>query len=81
MNSFLHSLGLFYFWAFILGDGAILSAGRNDDNWAFGTMVYISTLIAVLLKHCLIVDTFVGLTTFAFFGSILAFMVLFPPVC
>jgi phospholipid-transporting ATPase len=77
-NSFFHSLCLFYFWAYSNGDGDILANGLTNDNWSFGTMVYITTLLTVLLKHCLIIDSFVGLTTFAFVGSIAGFMLLLP---
>ena len=80
LNSFFHSFGLFYVWCWIIGDGDVLSGGRVIDNWTFGAMVYITTLFTVLLKHCLIADTYVGLTTFAFIGSLAAFMFLFPLV-
>jgi phospholipid-transporting ATPase len=80
VNSFLHSLLLFYFWSFILGPGDILSGGRTTDNWVFGSMVYVTTLMVVLIKHCLIVDSWVGLTTFAIFGSVAVFMLAFPLV-
>jgi phospholipid-transporting ATPase len=80
LNSFLHSLGLFYLWTFIAGDSDILSNGEVVDNWALGTMIYVTTLFTVLTKHCLIADTFIFLTTVAFFGSIVAFLVLFPIV-
>ena len=80
LNSFLHSLGLFYLWTFVAGDSAILTDGKVVDNWAFGTMIYVTTLFTVLLKHCLIADTFMYLTSVAFFGSIVLFMFLFPLV-
>lgn len=80
VNSFMHSLGLFYFWAWAMGDGDILQDGRTIDNWAFGTMVYTSTLFTVLIKHCLIADTFTALTHIAFFGSPVLFILLFPLV-
>jgi phospholipid-transporting ATPase len=78
LNSFFHSLMLFYLWTWVLQDSDILSNGLVADNWAFGTMVYVTTIITVLIKHCLIVDSYVSFTVYSIFGSFGVFMVFFP---
>ncbi|KAJ3324656.1 hypothetical protein HDV06_006549 [Boothiomyces sp. JEL0866] len=78
LNSFFHSLVIFYFWAFVIGNGDILIGGRDVDNWVFGIYVYASTLVTVIIKHCLVVDIFVGATFIAFAGSLAAYFVIFP---
>jgi phospholipid-transporting ATPase len=80
INSVFHSMLLFYLWAFILGDGDILANGTVADNWAFGTMVYSSTIITVILKHILFVNHFVFLVSIAIFGSLIAYFICFPLV-
>jgi phospholipid-transporting ATPase len=80
LNSFFHSLLLFYLWTWCLGSGDILLNGLVADNWAFGTMVYITTILTVLIKHCLIIDSFVVHTSYAVVGSFLVFMIFFPLV-
>jgi phospholipid-transporting ATPase len=79
-NAFFHASLLFFSWYFIMGEGAILSDGRVTDNWIFGTMVYFSTMITVIIKHTFIVSNFVFWITFSFLGSLLMFSVLFPIV-
>lgn len=79
-NAVLHSAALFFLWVFVLGDGDILSDGRASDNWVFGTMVYASTLLAVIYKHFLVISSIVSFAWFAFIGSLVAFAVLFPLV-
>jgi len=54
--------------------------GRAIDNWAFGIMIYTSDLLTVMLKACLVVDTWVVLTMLAVFGSFFIYFVLFIPV-
>ncbi|KAJ2992991.1 hypothetical protein HDV02_002716 [Globomyces sp. JEL0801] len=77
-NSVFHSLCVFYLWAFIYKDGDILADGRTSDNWVFGIMVYCTTLLTVLIKHCLITDSFVWLTTVSIFGSAALYAFAFP---
>ncbi|KAJ3311213.1 hypothetical protein HDV04_004217 [Boothiomyces sp. JEL0838] len=78
INSFFHSLVIFYFWAFVIGSGDVLIGGRDVDNWVFGIFVYASTLVTVIIKHCLVADIFVGATIIAFAGSLAAYFVVFP---
>ncbi|KAJ3323832.1 hypothetical protein HDV06_001202 [Boothiomyces sp. JEL0866] len=78
VNAIIHSLLLFYLWTLILGDSDILANGLVSDNWVFGIMVYTTTLMTVMFKHCLIVDLFNFWTLLAIFGSLAAFFILFP---
>nr|KAJ3420256.1 hypothetical protein HK105_005907 [Polyrhizophydium stewartii] len=78
LNSFVHSFAIFGLWMLILGESGTLSDGRVVDNWAFGSMVYCSTLLTVMIKACLIADHWVHITFLSIFGSFAAFMLLFP---
>ena len=80
LNSLGHSLFLFYLWTLCLGEGGILANGLTADNWSFGTMVYITTILTVLIRHCLTTDTFVIFTSYAYIGSFFGFMIFFPMV-
>jgi phospholipid-transporting ATPase len=80
ITSFIQSAILFFCWAAIIGDSSVLIDGRTIDNWVFGCMVYASTLVAVMLKACLVVDLWVILTFIAIFGSFVAYFLLFVPV-
>lgn len=64
----------------IVGETTVLIDGNTIDNWAFGVMIYTSDLLTVMLKACLVVDTWVVLTMVAVFGSFLIYFVLFIPV-
>ncbi|KAI8910338.1 hypothetical protein EDD86DRAFT_205155 [Gorgonomyces haynaldii] len=77
-NSFIHSLFIFFIWKAFLGESDIMPNGRVIDNWAWGSMVYATDLVTVLLKACLIVDLWVWVTALFVFGSLGAFFVLFP---
>lgn len=79
-TSFVQSAILFFFWMLIVGDATILIDGKAIDNWSFGIMIYTSDLLTVMLKACLVVDTWVVLTMVAIFGSFLIYFVLFIPV-
>jgi phospholipid-transporting ATPase len=78
LNSVFHSLLLFWIWAYILGDGDILVSGMVADNWVFGTMVYATTLIAVMYKHLLYTSHFVFWITLSIVASLLVFFIFFP---
>ena len=80
LSSLVHSLSLFYLWTLCLDEGVILVNGLTADNWSFGTMVYITTILTVLIRHCLITDTFVVFTSYAYVGSFFVFMIFFPLV-
>ncbi|KAJ8322920.1 hypothetical protein BDV3_006798 [Batrachochytrium dendrobatidis] len=77
-NSFVHSAAIFFIWMYILGDSDTLSDGRVVDNWTFGSMVYATNLLTVMIKACLIADHWVKVTFISIFGSFIAFMILFP---
>jgi phospholipid-transporting ATPase len=79
-NSVIHSAVLFYFWSAVLQYGDILADGRISDNWAFGTMVYATTIITVMIKHLLFVNHFVWFVNFAIFGSLFSYFIFFPIV-
>jgi phospholipid-transporting ATPase len=79
-TSFIQSAIIFFCWTGIVGDSTVLIDGRTIDNWVFGCMVYASDLLAVMLKACLVVDTWVLLTFIAIFGSFIAYFALFVPV-
>eukprot|EP00842_Homolaphlyctis_polyrhiza_P000201 jgi/Hompol1/1181/HPOL_004937-RA len=59
-NSFLHSALIFVAWVFINGESNTLNDGRVVDNWAFGSMVYITNLLTVLSKACLVAHHWVN---------------------
>ena len=77
-NSMVHSAFLFYTWYMILGDGDILYGGLVSDNWVFGTMVYATTLVSVMLKHLLYVSTITFWVAVSIFASIAAYFLFFP---
>jgi phospholipid-transporting ATPase len=79
-NALIHATLLFYVWYFIAGEGMFLQDGRTADNWVFGTMIYFSTLLTVMIKHFLISNSVTFLVWFALFGSFLGFCILFPLV-
>jgi phospholipid-transporting ATPase len=80
INSFFHSLAIFYIWSFTLGESAVQADGHVLDNWAWGQMVYVTDLLTVLLKACLTIDYWVLFTFVGVFGSLVIFFALFPPV-
>lgn len=80
LNSLFHSFLLFYLWSGILSASDVLADGLVSDNWAFGTMVYVTTIITVLMKHSLIIDNYVSFTFIAIVGSFVGFMIGFPLV-
>lgn len=79
-NSIYHSVVIFFLWRFILGDGDVLNNGWVADNWLWGEWVYATVLLTVLLKTCLIIDTWVVLSYICVFGSFIAFFIIFPLV-
>ena len=80
LNSFYHSLFIYYAWHFVYGEGLFMPDGRAGDNWSWGQMVYASVLATIGWKAALVVDTWVKFTYIAIIGSFAAFMILFPPV-
>ena len=81
LNSLIHSFVIYYGWTFILGESDIFTDGYTADNWVFGSMVYATNLLVVLVKASLISDNWVNFTYIAIFGSFSGFMVLFPAYC
>ncbi|KAJ3278349.1 hypothetical protein HK104_002419 [Borealophlyctis nickersoniae] len=78
LNSVYHSLFIFYAWMFVLGEGVLTGNGLLQDNWSWGEMVYTTVLCTIGWKAVLVVDTWVKFTWVAIFGSVAAFLVLFP---
>jgi phospholipid-transporting ATPase len=77
-TTLLHSLIIFYCWKWSLGDSVVHQNGRTVDIWAFGVMVYATDLVAVSLKACLYVNSWVSFTAYVLAGSVVAYMVIFP---
>ncbi|KAI8894365.1 hypothetical protein BC833DRAFT_605122 [Globomyces pollinis-pini] len=78
INSFFHSLILYYGFAGVYGEGNMEHDGQIANNWVFGEMVYTGDLITITIKAALCVDTWVNFTFFAIFGSIALWFAFFP---
>lgn len=72
------SLIMFLMWRGILGESVLLGDGRVIDIWAFGAMIYVTDLMSVTMKACLMIDSWVSFTAYVLFGSLAAFFVVFP---
>lgn len=80
MNSLFHSLAIFFLSMIVYGEGDFLYHGRVADNWVIGEAIYATTLFTVVLKCCLVVDTWVTRSYIFIFGSFVAFFGFLPIV-
>ncbi|KAI8928628.1 hypothetical protein BC831DRAFT_500154 [Entophlyctis helioformis] len=78
INSFFHSLVMYYGMAGVYDEGGMMPDGRVANNWAFGEMIYTTDLITISIKAALIVDSWVNFTFFGVLGSIALWFALFP---
>ena len=78
INSFFHSIIMYYSISMIYGEDTMLSNGHVANNWFLGQMVYTTDLITITWKAAMIVDTWVRFTFVAIFGSIGLWFVAFP---
>ncbi|KAL2918308.1 aminophospholipid translocase [Polyrhizophydium stewartii] len=78
LNSFFHSLVMYYGLTAVYGEGTMLADGLVSNNWAMGEMIYTGDLITITLKAALTVDSWVNFTFFGIFGSIALWFILFP---
>jgi phospholipid-transporting ATPase len=77
-TSLVHSLTIFYFWRWIFGESVINQDGHSADLWVFGSMVFATDLISVTLKATLLINSWVTITAYVLFGSLAAFICIFP---
>ncbi|KAI8801118.1 hypothetical protein BJ742DRAFT_838872, partial [Cladochytrium replicatum] len=78
INSFYHSLLIFYFFAWMYDESAILPDGRNANHWLLGSMVYTADVMTITWKASLVSDYWVKFTYIAIFGSVALWFVVFP---
>ncbi|KAJ3293771.1 hypothetical protein HK104_004206 [Borealophlyctis nickersoniae] len=78
LNSFFHSLLMYYLCCSIFHEGAVMSDGLVAGNWMLGEMIYTTDLITITWKAALTADTWVKFTYVAIFGSIGMWFVFFP---
>lgn len=78
LNSFFHSIVMYYGLAAVYGESTMNGDGHTANNWVLGEMIYTADLIVITLKAALIVDTWVRFTFFAIVGSIALWFGLFP---
>ncbi|KAK5671092.1 hypothetical protein BDV3_004761 [Batrachochytrium dendrobatidis] len=78
INSFFHSLIMYYGLTAVYGEGAMMTNGGTANNWVMGEMIYTADLITITMKAALTVDTWVNFTYFGVFGSIALWFILFP---
>ncbi|KAJ3022211.1 hypothetical protein HKX48_006733 [Thoreauomyces humboldtii] len=79
VNSFIHSMLLYYMMSAIYGEGVMLgSNGFVANIWIFGEMIYTVDLLTITIKAALTVSTWVKFTNIAIWGSLGLWLVIFP---
>ncbi|KNC99972.1 phospholipid-translocating P-type ATPase, flippase [Spizellomyces punctatus DAOM BR117] len=79
INSFFHSLLMYYLMHAVYGEGVMLGLGGYAANiWIFGEMIYTTDLITITLKAAITCSTWVKFTHIAVWGSIGVWFFLFP---
>lgn len=77
-TTLIHSLIIFYCWKWALGESVVHQNGLGLDVWTYGVMVFATDLVSVTLKGTLMVNSWVSFTAYVLFGSVGAFMIIFP---
>ena len=78
INSFYHSVIVYYGVTLMWGDGIVLKSGTNGNNWLMGSILYGVVLFTVTWKAALITEHWTKFAFLAIFGSLLVWIVLYP---
>ncbi|KAI9197490.1 uncharacterized protein BJ171DRAFT_221525 [Polychytrium aggregatum] len=78
INSFFHSLVLYWMMSCIYGEGNLLGSGLMGNLWLLGQSVYTVDLLTITWKAAIITDTWVSYTYIAYLGSIGLWFTGFP---